>query len=136
MSQTTRLYILTDDAEAGAQHVFRQPMAKLPSWVRVVTDWREIERLQAGAPCICFWVSPRKRPSLAETAWRERRYEVELDDDYQKWMDRVLAWLVRRWEAENAAERALLGYGAAPEAVAAMPVSPIEKPKPALAKWR
>ena len=136
MSQPISLYILTDDAEAAARHVFRLPLAKLPSFFRVLTDWREIERLPENAPCLCFWVSPRDRPSLAETAWRERRREVRLDDNYQTWMDRCVAWRVRKYEADDAAERALLGYGEAPEPVAAMPAPPIEQPKPAVAKWR
>lgn len=136
MSQPISLYILTDDAEAAARHIFRLPLAKLPTWVRVVTDWREIERLPEGAPVMGQWFPINGKPSLAWTTWRERRREVCLDDDYQKWMDRVVAWTLRKLKAENERERALLGYGEVPEPVAALPAPPIEQPKPAAAKWR
>lgn len=108
MSEAILLNLLTDDPAFAATTLFGIRLEKLPRWVRVVSDWQEIARLPAGAPCLCLWCFPRGRESLAETAWRERRREVELDDDFGKWQPKVIAWSDRYFAARRAEDAAAL----------------------------
>lgn len=111
MSEVIRLYLLTDDPAEAAVTIFGMRHEKLPRWVKVVCDWQEIARLPAGAPCLCLWFQPRGRESLAETAWRERRREVELDDDFGKWQGRVIDWSDKYFAARRAEDLAALAGG-------------------------
>lgn len=104
MSEPIRLVLVTDNPEKAAPAIFGMVLDHLPAWVLVMSDWRQIEALEEGAPCLAVWFPRGAQPSLAELTWRERRQTVRLDDDFGHHFDRVTSWLERR----SAAERELL----------------------------
>lgn len=99
MSEPIRLVIVTDNPEKAAPAIFGMPRDRLPGWVLVMTDYREILALDEGTPCMAIWF-PTRHPTIAEMTWRERRQTVKLDDDFAKHFDRVTAWLDKRRAAE------------------------------------
>jgi hypothetical protein len=100
VSEPIRLVMVTDNPDKAAPAIFGMALNRLPGWVLVMTDYREIIALDEGSPCIAIWFPINGQPSIAEMTWREYRQTLKLDDDFGKHFDRVTAWLEKRRAAE------------------------------------
>lgn len=68
-----RLYIVCDDAAAGALRVMQCLPGALPGWARVLTEPKQIAAMPDGARCIGTFTRRGDQMSAAELSWWERR---------------------------------------------------------------
>ncbi|CDZ43076.1 Hypothetical protein NGAL_HAMBI1146_58490 [Neorhizobium galegae bv. officinalis] len=102
MKQPISLVIVTDNPKKAAPAIFGMHLECLPGWVLVLSDHRQIEQLEEGAPCMAVWFPVGKSTSIQESTWMMRRQAVRLDDDFGRHQARVFDWLAKRQAAEKA----------------------------------
>lgn len=106
MSETVRLYIVTDDPKLACLAVLGCALSELPFWARILTTPKEIAGLPDGAPAQGRWYAA--RPTLAELSWNDRKAGAGFGLSAAL-QDGINAWIAKR----AAAERALIAEACA-----------------------
>lgn len=98
MSDHTIFHIITDDPVVAMLDLFACTPSRVPRWLRVIIDPEAILALPNGSKCRAQWYSARGR-TMAERAWRERRFMGGIDFISADDEDRILDWFSRRDQA-------------------------------------